>query len=95
MTQLGLDFSLLTQWTAFVAVSEQIYNSDPTLTAESSVPPATVTGVSAKAYSKVPHGGHAAPEPTSWLGILLLLGMFGGLLWRQYQVETLSDAYRS
>lgn len=93
VTQLGLDFSLLTQWTAFVAVSEQVYNSDPTTTTESRVPQAKVAGVSAKAYSQVPHGGYAAPEPASWLGMLLLLGLFGGLLLRQYRLETAGVAH--
>jgi len=88
VTRLGLDFSLLTQWTAFVAVSEQIYNADASSTKESDVPLAKVAGVSPKAYASTPHGGYAAPEPTTWLGMLLLLGILGPLLVRQYRLET-------
>lgn len=52
VTELGLDYSLITQWTAFVAVSEKIYNTSPETTPELPVPLAQVDGVSEKAYGK-------------------------------------------
>ena len=51
ITQLGLDFSLVTRWTAFVAVSENVYNEHPSETLERAVPLPQVAGVSAKAYA--------------------------------------------
>ena len=84
VTQLGLDFSLATRWTSFVAVSEQIVNPNPELAVDTSVPNAKVAGVDQKAYSAVnstaaPHGGYGAPEPATWLGLALLSLML--LLW--------------
>ena len=76
VTQLGLKHSLLTRWTAFVAVSEQIYNAAPELTGETAIIDAKVAGVSRTAYplgSPTAHGGYAAPEPGTWLGVALLL----------------------
>ena len=80
VTQLGLDFSLATRWTSFVAVSEQIVNPNPELALETSVPNAKVAGVSPQAYpTSSPHGGYAAPEPSTWLGLAVLALMLG--LW--------------
>ena len=80
VTQLGLDFSLATRWTSFVAVSEQIINPNPELALETSVPNAKVAGVSPQAYpTSSPHGGYAAPEPSTWLGLAVLALMLG--LW--------------
>jgi len=81
VTELGLDYSLATRWTSFVAVSEQIVNPHPELTGELSLPNAKVAGVSNQAYAGqlvtgTPHGGYAAPEPATWLG----LGMLGLIL---------------
>jgi len=81
VTQLGLEFSLVTNWTAFVAVSQQIYNSDAQTTRERAVPKAQVHGVSKQAYASVPHGGYAAPEPGTWVGIGLLMALFGLRAW--------------
>ena len=50
ITQLGLDYALVTQWTAFVAVSEKIYNPNPQLTPTLPVPLSQVAGVSELAY---------------------------------------------
>lgn len=52
VTALGLNFSLMTQWTSFVAVSEKVVNSTPGATAESQVPLNQVEGVSEHAYDK-------------------------------------------
>jgi Ca-activated chloride channel family protein len=50
ITQLGLDFSLVTRWTAFVAVSKQRYNPNPVSTLTSDIPLPMVKGVTPKAY---------------------------------------------
>ena len=83
ITDLGLSFSLVTPWTAFVAVSEKIYNPDPAKTPTLPVAVPQVKGVSEKAYGEpatpITGGGaftgHGGPEPETWFG-LLLMGLF-------------------
>ena len=48
--QLGLDCSLVTQWTSFVAVSEKVYNDRPEDAEDRPVPLSKVKGVSKLAY---------------------------------------------
>ncbi len=88
--QLGLDFSLVTQWTAFVAVSEAVYNTDPEPVETLPVPLPQVKAVSQLAYGKpispsntTPFNGHAAPEPGTVLGILLMMILLGWVLWQR------------
>ena len=71
VTQLGLDYSLVTRWTAFVAVSEKIYNTAPDTTHTLPVPLSKVAGASDKAYATaaLAYSGHAAPEPPVLLGL--------------------------
>jgi Ca-activated chloride channel family protein len=84
VTTMGLDYSLATQWTSFVAVSEKVVNPNPHNAANGQVPASQVDGVSEKAYAKrassTPQFGaataHGTPEPTTLLG--LLLAMLGG-----------------
>jgi Ca-activated chloride channel family protein len=79
VTDLGLEFSLVTKWTAFVAVSEQVYNADPSGTKTRPVPLPMVKGTAPSAYpNQAPFTGSAGPEPATWLG-LGLLGLMG--LW--------------
>ena len=60
VTKLGLDYSLISQWTSFVAVSEKISNEQPETTIDSAVPLNQVKGVSEHAYAKKPE---ASPTP--------------------------------
>jgi len=50
VTTLGLDHSLATKWTAFVAVSRRVFNPQPEMTAETQVPLPMVKDVNTKAY---------------------------------------------
>jgi Ca-activated chloride channel family protein len=85
VTDLGLNFSLLTRWTAFVAVSEKVYNTAPADTKELPVPLPMVKGVTAKAYgNQAAFTGAAGPEPAQWLG-LGLLGLMLILFFREQQ----------
>lgn len=79
VTNLGLAFSLVTRWTAFVAVSEQVYNVDAAGTPTRPVPLPMVKGTRSSAYpNQAPFTGAAGPEPATWLGLGLLglLGLF-------------------
>lgn len=73
VTDLGLTFSLVTHWTSFVAVSEQVYNADAANTPTRPVPLPMVKGVTALAYpNQAPFTGAAGPEPATWLGMGLI-----------------------
>ncbi len=90
ITELGLNFSLVTPWTAFVAVSEKIYNPNPAQTPTLPIPVAQVKGTTALAYgepaapllannSAGAFTGGGAPEPAALFGLALmalLLGVF-------------------
>lgn len=52
VTKLGLDHSLVTQWTSFVAVSQKVVNTAPSNNVDADVPVPLVKGVSHKAYPK-------------------------------------------
>lgn len=57
VTDLGLKFSLVTQWTSFVAVSERKVNADPPSARSADVPLPIVKGVEPSAY---PNAGRQA-----------------------------------
>lgn len=52
VTQLGLDFSLVTRWTAFVAASDKVVNPSSHTAVDASVPVPMVAGVTAGAYQE-------------------------------------------
>lgn len=90
ITDLGLNFSLVTPWTAFVAVSEKIYNPNPGNTPTLPVAVPQVKGVSEKAYGEmavpvtgtVAFTGHGGPEPETWFGLLMMGALLAGFLKR-------------
>ena len=73
VVRLGLDFSLMTQWTSFVAVSRKIVNKAPENVKTASVPLPMVKGVSALAYPQSFSGG-SVPEPATTGGLIILGG---------------------
>ena len=86
---LGLNFSLVTPWTAFVAVSEQIYNPNPAdSTPTLPVPIAQVKGTTALAYGEPAASltggsggafmGGGTPEPAALLGLALIALLLAG-----------------
>jgi Ca-activated chloride channel family protein len=91
VTDLGLKFSLVTQWTSFVAVSERKVNPDPASSVATGVPLPTVKGVQPSAYpvttrsapfapsQSTTYGGSATPEPEHLFGLMLIALL---LLWR-------------
>jgi Ca-activated chloride channel family protein len=71
VTSMGLQHSLVSQWTSFVAVSEQVVN--PAAVAKTArVPVSKVAGVSPSAYptAGTPNAS-GTPEPATWAGLLL------------------------
>ena len=97
VTNLGLDFSLTTQWTAFVAVSHKIVNAYPEQTEHKNVPLPMVKGTTAKAYGENPppltaaapmmvaqnFSGGATPEPSTVVGMMLMAVVGAWTLYRQ------------
>ncbi|MEO0991613.1 MAG: VWA domain-containing protein, partial [Pseudomonadota bacterium] len=76
ITRLGLEFSLQTKNTSFVAVSERVVNDSGLAALDRSVPLPMVHGVSPKAYPNS-FAGSSTPEPEVWIGMLVL----AALLW--------------
>ena len=78
VTDLGLGYRLATRWTAFVAVSRKVVNPEPDKASDSDVLLPKVAGVANTAYPKpAPMTGYAAPEPETWLALLVALGVLG------------------
>lgn len=75
ITRLGLDYSLQTPFTSFVAVSKKVYNDAPGAAKTAQVPLPKVSGVSTNAYPSLNLSGSSAPEPAAWLGIFGALAM--------------------
>ena len=72
ITTLGLQHSLLTQYTSFIAVDHVVRNPDPATTASVNQPLPLPQGVSNNAVgAAVP----STPEPAAWLALLVALGL--------------------
>jgi Ca-activated chloride channel family protein len=72
ITELGLRYSLLTQYTSFIAVDQVVRNSNPALSNTVDQPSPLPEGVSALAVgAEVP----STPEPEAWLALLVVLGI--------------------
>jgi Ca-activated chloride channel family protein len=92
ITQLGLDYSLMTQWTSFVAVSRKVVNVDPATAKDVNVPLPKVKGVNKEAYGKLPtatqaqhFAGHSTPEP-EFIGGLLIIALAGFVTTRRRKI---------
>ena len=72
ITDLGLKYSLLTQYTSFIAVDHVVRNPNPALAQTVSQPSPMPEGVSNLAIgAEVP----STPEPSAWLAMLIVLGI--------------------
>lgn len=88
ITDLGLNFALVTPWTAFVAVSEKIYNPNPAKTPTLPVLVAQVKGTTELAYgepaapitSASAFTGGGAPEPATLFGLAVVGLLLAGFL---------------
>ncbi|MCP5072277.1 MAG: VWA domain-containing protein [Rhodobacteraceae bacterium] len=74
ITQLGLEYSLQTRNTSFVAVSQKVVNTTQQAAKPTSVPLPMVSGVTSNAY---PQGfaGSSSPEPEAIFGIIMVAVM--------------------
>jgi Ca-activated chloride channel family protein len=80
ITDLGLKYSLLTQYTSFLAVDQVVRNSNPNLTQKVDQPSPLPEGVSNLAIgAEVP----STPEPAAWAALLVVVGIVGATLWTQ------------
>ncbi len=88
ITELGLRYGLLTAYTSFIAIDQQVRNSNPAQTPAVDHPLPLPEGVSARAVG----GGHAlvlgaqvpsTPEPATWAALAIaLLALGAGLVRR-------------
>ncbi len=80
VTQLGLNFALVTDWTSFVAVSRRVVNANPNSAQNADVPLPMPAGVGPEAYGMSPagFGGASTPEPGFYvlMALMLLLAWF-------------------
>jgi Ca-activated chloride channel family protein len=91
ITELGLNFALVTPWTAFVAVSEKIYNPNPASTPTLPAPVAQVKGTTERAYGEpaapittaAVFTGGGAPEPAALFGLALMALLLVGFRVRE------------
>ncbi len=78
ITELGLTYSLLTQYTSFIAVDQRVRNPNPALSAEVDQPSPLPEGVSNLAIgAEVP----STPEPGAVLALLVVMSVVGATLW--------------
>ena len=74
ITDLGLKYSLLTQYTSFIAVDHVVRNPNPALAPAVNQPLPLPQGVSELAVgAEVP----STPEPGAWFALLVVLGIVG------------------
>jgi Ca-activated chloride channel family protein len=83
VTQLGLDYALVTDWTSFVAVSRAVVNNNPDAAVSADVPLPMPAGVRAEAYGEMAFGGSSAPEPGFYALMTLLAALLLLALWRR------------
>ncbi|MEM8793455.1 MAG: VIT and VWA domain-containing protein [Pseudomonadota bacterium] len=74
ITRLGLDFSLQTRNTSFIAVSRQVVNNTEQVARKAGVPLPMVSGVKATAYPQK-FAGSSSPEPEAIFGFIVVAVM--------------------
>ncbi|MBI3438543.1 MAG: VWA domain-containing protein [Proteobacteria bacterium] len=79
VTRLGLDYALMTNWTSFVAVSQNVVNPNAGSAQDADVPLPMPAGVGPNAYGETvggsSFGGAPAPEPAELALFALLLAI--------------------
>lgn len=78
ITTLGLRYSLLTQYTSFIAIDQVVRSDQPAVPVDQPLP--LPQGVSESAVgAAVP----STPEPAAWLSLLVVIGLVGTALFRR------------
>jgi Ca-activated chloride channel family protein len=78
ITELGLRYGLLTQYTSFIAVDELVRNPNPALSPSVDQPSPLPQGVSALSIgAQVP----STPEPGAWLALALVMCIVAATVW--------------
>ncbi len=87
ITELGLSYGLLTQYTSFIAVDQRVRNSNPAQTRKVDQPSPLPEGVSelavADAGASLGAQVPSTPEPGALLALLVVVGVVGATLWSQ------------
>jgi len=85
VTQIGLNYALVTDWTSFVAVSRRVVNTDPSSAHNVDVPLPMPAGAGPEAYGEMSpagFGGSSTPEP-GFYALMALLLVLAGFAWRR------------
>ena len=85
ITELGMQYNLLTQYTSFLAVDEVVRNPAPQDAASVNQPSPLPQGVSNLAIGEVTLGAEVpgTPEPATWGAVLVLLSVLALLARRE------------
>jgi Ca-activated chloride channel family protein len=81
ITALGLHYSLLTQYTSFIAIDQIVRSSEAAVPVNQPLP--LPQGVSNLAVGEVGAAVPSTPEPAAWLSLLVVLGLVGVALSRR------------
>jgi Ca-activated chloride channel family protein len=81
ITALGLHYSLLTQYTSFIAIDQIVRSSEAAVPVNQPLP--LPQGVSNLAIGEVGAAVPSTPEPAAWLSLLVVLGLVGVALSRR------------
>jgi len=81
ITALGLHYSLLTQYTSFIAIDQIVRTTEAAETVNQPLP--LPQGVSNLAVGEVGAAVPSTPEPAAWLSLLVVLGLVGAALSRR------------
>ena len=81
ITALGLHYSLLTQYTSFIAIDQIVRTSEAAVPVNRPLP--LPKGVSNLAVGEVGAAVPSTPEPAAWLSLLVVLGLVGVALSRR------------
>ncbi|QTN26089.1 VWA domain-containing protein [Rhizobacter sp. AJA081-3] len=81
ITALGLHYSLLTQYTSFIAIDQIVRTSEVAVPVNQPLP--LPQGVSNLAVGEVGAAVPSTPEPAAWLSLLVVLGLVGVALSRR------------
>jgi Ca-activated chloride channel family protein len=92
ITDLGLKYSLLTQYTSFLAVDQVVRNKAPADSTSVNQPSPLPQGVENSALgAEVP----STPEPATWGAILVTLSVLAMLAHRRRRAQTRAHHYTS